>query len=342
MKRILWTIFGLMALTLFFLFRPGLTPPEIVVPDRLPELAFDVSMAELAIQQREEKFEPLKEDNHTRIIWASSYEEKKAPCSVVYIHGFTASYGEGDPFHRRVAEALGCHLYIPRLHAHGRITDEPMLDINADSLLADAVHSLAVAQILGERVLVMGNSMGGLFSVFLASSFPEEIDGLVLLAPLLEFAMPEASLFDTRWGQRIMRMRLRSRYLDVPVEHEKQPQYWYTQYRIESLMTLKTLKETLLTDSVYSSIVAPVFVGYYYKDEENQDNLVSVTAIENMKHQLGTPDDLIRFEAFPDAGNHVITSRYRTNVYEETAESVIAFFKESGVLRQQEASKEQP
>jgi hypothetical protein len=52
----------------------------------------------------------------------------------------------------------------------------------------------------------------------------------------------------------------------------------------------------------------PVFLGYYYKDEEHQDNVVSVDAMKEMFEQLGTPASLKKSEAFPNSGNHVITS----------------------------------
>jgi hypothetical protein len=49
-------------------------------------------------------------------------------------------------------------------------------------------------------------------------------------------------------------------------------------------------------------------MGYYFKDEEHQDNVVSVDAMKEMFEQLGTPAGLKKSEAFPNSGNHVITS----------------------------------
>ena len=54
----------------------------------------------------------------------------------------------------------------------------------------------------------------------------------------------------------------------------------------------------------------PLFMGYYYKDEENQDNVVSVPAMLSMYNQLSTPASLKRKVAFPNAGEHVIASHF--------------------------------
>jgi hypothetical protein len=63
-----------------------------------------------------------------------------------------------------------------------------------------------------------------------------------------------------------------------------------------------------MTKEVFEKVKIPVFLGYYYKDEEHQDNVVSVDAMKEMFEQLGTPASLKKSEAFPNSGNHVITS----------------------------------
>ena len=50
-------------------------------------------------------------------------------------------------------------------------------------------------------------------------------------------------------------------------------------------------------------------MGYYYKNHEEQDKVVSVEAMLKMFDQLGTSNGKKQKMAFPDAGDHVITSR---------------------------------
>ena len=325
MKRIIYTLFVLLLLFLVWLFRPGPGPPEISVPDSLPVLAFSIDEADEAIRAAEERAGPLKPDNHARIVWNETYRDRKAPCSVVYIHGFSSSYGEGAPLHTRTAEALGCHLYVTRLHGHGLVTDEPLKDMHPDSLLADAGEALAIGNLLGDEVVLIGNSMGGTLALHLASVFSESVDALVLLSPLIEFATGASVLFDKPWGQRIMRLHLGGSYLNFEPDNEGHDQYWYNTFRIEAMMNLKTMKRKLLDDELPGRIRQPVFVGYYYRDEEHQDDVVSAAAIRSLEPKLGTPPDQKQFMAFPGADAHVISSAYRTDVYAHVTDSVIQF-----------------
>lgn len=57
----------------------------------------------------------------------------------------------------------------------------------------------------------------------------------------------------------------------------------------------------------FKAVKCPVFAGCYYKDEENQDPVVSVAAMETMFAQLGTPVAQKQMIKFPDAQTHIIT-----------------------------------
>ncbi|MEX0680249.1 MAG: alpha/beta fold hydrolase [Balneolales bacterium] len=327
MSRFLLLIVVLILMILVWLFLPVSDPPEITSPVEIPVIPFSVKEAADSIRQAEIRSGPLKPDNHARIVWNPEYAHQKAPCSIVYLHGYSASYGEGAPAHIRIARDLGCHLYIARLHAHGLRTNEPLQDFYADSLLTSSGYALAIGELLGEHVIVTGTSMGGTLALHLASRFPDKIDALVLLSPLIGFASKTSMLFDTSWGQRIMRLFLGGRFIFNQPENDDHARYWYGRYHIKSLMTLSHLKNELLSDDMYSRIQQPVFTGYYYKDEKHQDQVVSVSAILKIKEKLGTPDDKIQFMAFPDAGAHVISSAYRSPAHEQVYEAVTRFLK---------------
>jgi hypothetical protein len=55
-----------------------------------------------------------------------------------------------------------------------------------------------------------------------------------------------------------------------------------------------------------------VLMMYYYKDEKNQDPVVKVSAMQRMFKQLGTPANLKKEMAVPDAGEHVIASHIKS------------------------------
>ncbi len=328
LRRILFTLSGLFVLFLIWLFRPGDPMPEITLPPAFPQPGFTVESAHEAVRQRELASGPLRPDNHARIIWNNEYRDRQAPCSIVYIHGFTASYGEGDPVHARLARDLGCHLYVSRLHGHGLRTGDPLGDMQPDSLMADAAHALAIGGLLGEKVVLAGNSMGGILSLYLASAFPDRVDALLLFAPLLDFATPGARFFNRAWTQRIAELVMGGPYLTFEPANDGHARYWYTHYRMEAVGILESMRHDLISDTLYASITHPVFTGYYYKDEDNRDEVVSLSAILEFKDKLGTPPDQREFHAFPNAGAHVITSAYRSEEYDKVRHEAARFLRE--------------
>jgi hypothetical protein len=67
-----------------------------------------------------------------------------------------------------------------------------------------------------------------------------------------------------------------------------------------------------MTSEVFSRIECPVFLAYYYKNENEQDKTVSIPAMLKMFDELGTPVASKQKMAFPEAGKHVIASYIRS------------------------------
>lgn len=327
-KRILLTLAALFGLFLFWLFRPGDLPSGITLPATLPDLDFYVQQADEAVRQAELRAGPLKPDNRARIIWNPDYRGQKAPCSMVYLHGFSASYGEGAPFHARTARELGCHLYVSRLHAHGLRTSEPLKDMHADSLLASAGRAVAIGGLLGEQVILAGNSMGGTLAIHYAAMHPESVNMLILMGPLIEFKTPAARFFREAWAHRLVGLVSGGTDISYDPESDDHARYWYTWYRLEAMARLKEMQEVLLSDDVYSRITQPVFAGYYYKDEDHQDMVVSVSAIRELEEKLGTTAEKREFRAFPDADAHVISSAYRSDGHQQVSDAIVLFVRQ--------------
>ena len=80
--------------------------------------------------------------------------------------------------------------------------------------------------------------------------------------------------------------------------------------------------DEFMTPEQFQKVKQPVFMGYYYKDDEHQDKVVSVPAMLEMYDELGTPADKKEKVAFPNAGEHVIASHFTSGdldgVYQAT------------------------
>jgi hypothetical protein len=79
---------------------------------------------------------------------------------------------------------------------------------------------------------------------------------------------------------------------------------------------------------IFAKVKCPVFLAYYYKNEEEQDKTVSVPAMLKMFDELGTPSELKRKQAFPEAGAHVIASYIRTKEWQHVESETNKFLTE--------------
>ena len=86
--------------------------------------------------------------------------------------------------------------------------------------------------------------------------------------------------------------------------------------------------EETMTNQTYKNVNEPVFLGYYYKDETQQDDVVRVDAMLKMFDQLGTPTDSKIKVAFPEAGDHVIGCELKSGAYKEVVAETIKFGEE--------------
>lgn len=276
---------------------------------------------------REDTVALLKPDNHSRIVWADSV--RKTPWAIVYLHGFSASPMEGDPIHRELAQRYGCNLYLPRLAGHGLDTEESFLELTPAELLQSAKEAIAIGRLLGDSVLVMGTSTGCTLATYLAAESPEWIDALMFYSPNFALANPAVELLTKPWGLYLGRAVQGGKYnrFTPPPGAE---QYWTTAYRMEGVVCLQGLMDKTMNDEVFAGVRQPLFVGYYYKNEEEQDPVVSVAAIEHFCEVVGTPVAQFRKISFPEAGNHVITSSFHSKDLEGVRSESASFLE--GVL----------
>jgi hypothetical protein len=84
--------------------------------------------------------------------------------------------------------------------------------------------------------------------------------------------------------------------------------YWNGKYRIESLTQLQEMIEDKMNSATFTRVKQPSLTLYYFKNEQEQDPTVKVSAMLEMNKMLGTPDSLKAAIAIPNAGAHVIGS----------------------------------
>ncbi|MBC8110659.1 MAG: alpha/beta hydrolase [Verrucomicrobia bacterium] len=327
MKKLKKRYILLVGLSLLFAgYAFGPMPDKPQLNTNLPEVSKDFAQLEQNITAQEKIHPSLKPDNQARIIWADTLK-RKTKYALVYIHGYSASQGEGEPLHRNFAKRYGCNLFLPRMADHGLDTTDNFINLTPERLLAHAKQAISIGKQLGDSVIVMGTSNGGAMALYLATEHPE-LKGLILYSPLIEFFDKSSVVLDKPWGLQIARQVTggENRVWEKSTPDEKK--YWTTKYRLEGLIYLKSMISQFSDEKNFKKVKSPLFLGYYFKDEENQDKTVSVPAMLEMFDQVGTLATMKRKVNFPEASNHVICSQYTSKEWQKVQQETFKFAEE--------------
>jgi pimeloyl-ACP methyl ester carboxylesterase len=308
--------------------------PQMEAINNNPIAAANISLEALAAQIRTEEaaVEGIKPDNEARIIWANDTLPQKTEYSIVYLHGFSASQGESMPMHEALAKRYGCNLYLPRLSQHGLSDVDAFSAFTPKSFIESAKEAVAVGKTIGEKVILLSCSTGGTAAFYLAAKDPG-IHAIIALSPNIDLADPNSFALVGPWGLKIAKTVFGGDYRTWEKSSPEDEKYWNTKYRVEGLVNLKMLMNATMKKATFAAVKQPVFVGYYFKNEKEQDQTVSVAAILKMYTELGTPADKKRKVAFPDAGAHVIASQWHSKSVKAVQSEIIKFMEKTLKLK---------
>ncbi|MCK0192284.1 alpha/beta fold hydrolase [Arenibacter sp. F20364] len=323
-RRLLKAVFFLLLLLLIIYFLgPKVDKPLLSM--ELPVMEDDLTTLQNKVYEREKVNTKIKANNESQIIWYDSIPTR-TEYSILYLHGWSASHEEGAPLHRELGQRYGANVYLPRLEGHGVQEEQAMLHLTATDYFESAKEALAIAKRIGKKVIVMGTSTGGTLALYLAQG-DKDIAGLLLYSPNVRIYDPTAVLLSGPWGLEIAKTIMDSDFYESEADSLKQS-YWTTKYRVEALTQLQALLDETMKPEVFQHIEQPTFLGYYYKNEEEQDKVVSVPALLEMYEELGVSSELKRKVAFPEVGNHVMTSYITSKDLESVKRETIGFLEE--------------
>jgi pimeloyl-ACP methyl ester carboxylesterase len=295
-------------------------------------------MAELQdfIQAKSDTVVGLKPGNEAKIIWADSTNKSKTPYSIIYIHGFGASQMEGDPVHRELAGYFGANLYLIRLPEHGISRPDGFRYLTAQKLVDEVREAFMIGKSLGDSVIIVGTSMGGALSLVLASERPD-MKALVLYSPAVQEYGEALEIFFKPW---LSFLAEKFQYENGTIINNREgdkAKYWSREYHLNSYRSLGVLIRSKMNAETFKEIHQPMFLGYYYKDEEGQDKVVSVPKMLEMYDQVRTPKNKKVKVAFPEAGDHVIASSITSKDWEGVLRETKKFLEEVAGVKKREA-----
>lgn len=292
------------------------------VDGKINSISLELDQIETYLAEKEDAVPDVFPENRARVVWADSI--RKTPYSVVYLHGFSASAMEGAPLHQDFAKRYGCNLLLARLADHGRDSKESFLDLTPKMLMESAKEAIALGQLLGERVILMSCSTGSTLSAYLAAENPELIEAQIMYSPNIALYSGASALLTKPWGLQLARLTTGGDYRSFTVPEECVP-YWTTTYRVEGIIMVKALIDQTMKPATFEKISHPVFIGCYYKNEEEQDNVVSVAAMRDFIDQISTPTEDKQLVTFADAKTHVIAAGCQSQAFEKVREATYAF-----------------
>lgn len=232
----------------------------------------------------------------------------RAPWSLVFLHGFGATRAGGEAVMDPLAADLGANLWYPLLPGHGR-DPAAHADAPAEAYLETAAHALAMGAALGERVCLVGSSTGGLLATWLAATWPDRVDALVLVSPLFAFADPTARILQIPYGLETVeaaRGPVRDARFGEDPEQRRVDGYqdrWLTEQRYRALAHLERLRGWIAQEATYRTVRCPVLLLY-----SPLDDVVDLTAMHHAFGAMG-PNRLSRFVPIQD-GHHVLMSAW--------------------------------
>jgi esterase/lipase len=305
MKTLLKTLIAIIGIgTVGYFLGPKSEAPKLEVP--MFKLTGDLPTLEKQINEGETAEKGIRPDCQARIVWADSLKKERTKLAILYIHGFSATQQEGNPVHRNLAKKYGANLYLARLAGHGiDLGDSTMATVTADDFVRSAEYALAVAKTLGDEVVVVATSFGGALTTYLASQHPE-IKAIVMYSPCIKIYDDNAEILDNPWGLELGKAVSGSYVRDFKAQNAEHAKYWSTHYHLNGVVALQNFLTNAMNPETFARVKCPAFMGYYYKNEEEQDKVVSVPAMLKMFEELGSTNK--QKVAFTKVGNHVLAS----------------------------------
>lgn len=244
--------------------------------------------------------------------------EGRSDTAILFIHGFGACRAEGELVVDQLADEWQANVFYMRLPGHGQDADAHAAATPAEytRAVAEALHVTAA---LGDQVVVVGASTGGLLATWAAGAYPDRVDAAVLVSPFYAFAAGWVSpVVGNPVTYGLARLAVGGeRYAGWP-EGEENPSlpgyadHWLLHQRTRSVRQLERLRSGVVGEPDFAAgVSAPVLMVHYYKDDDTKDGVVSTEAIVDVFDRLngGVPHEHSRRVPIAE-GTHILTSAY--------------------------------
>ncbi|MBT8232785.1 MAG: alpha/beta hydrolase [Saprospiraceae bacterium] len=315
---------GILILILIITYLLGPTKEFEKVNNDPYQRTFQMAEVDDFVKNQEAQFTNIKPDNQSQFIWKDSINQTEY--SLLYLHGFSASHGEAFPIISNFADRYNCNTYLPRLYLHGLNDEDVFVDLTPKEWLESAKQAVAIAKAIGKKLIIMSTSTGSTLATYLAANDPD-ISALIMTSPNFDLCDTNSQLLVRPWGKQLFRYMMGGDYREWN-GNDTVKKYWTTKNRIEAHLAIRDLLNQTMTSEIYAKITQPVFVGYYYIDDEKCDKIICISEIDEFGKTIQTPNNKIVIKPFGTARGHVITSSYMNSAWEDVQFEIFKFMDE--------------
>lgn len=233
------------------------------------------------LAESEARYPDIIPDREKKVIWAYP-DKRKTRLSIIYLHGFSATRWESAPMSDNVAKRLGANLFYTRFVGHGR-PSQALENTTINDFLNDVVEAYEIGRRLGDKVIVIGTSFGGVFGTWLAlQPGHEEIKAYVFMSPCYGLDDPKSIIAILPWAKQLVPIIVGKEYVWNPI-NSLQPKYWTMRY--PSISLLQPVRFTYhIRSSRLENIRKPVLIIY-----SPDDKVVDTKVVEECYRRFGSP-----------------------------------------------------
>jgi esterase/lipase len=296
-RWLLLLISGIVPATLFFILKPRNLPKLVSYPHPAEGYASAARRAENFGVQGKKLMNPL-----CRLEMMS--HKRKTSRAVILVHGYTSCPKQFHELGKRFFE-LGDNVLIAPLPHHGlayRLTED-QARLGAEELAAYADEVVDIARGLGDRVVMMGISAGGVTTAW-AAQYRSDIDLAVIISPAFGFkeipvpltaaVMNMYSLLPDSWS-----------WWDENLKENVPPAYAYPRYSRRALTEILRLGFVIERAAVKHPPAAKKIVMVFNPNDGSISNERTLQIVKRWKAQQATVDSFT-FDASLNLGHDII------------------------------------
>ncbi|WP_310621938.1 alpha/beta hydrolase [Flexibacterium corallicola] len=257
---------------------------------------------EAYLHNEEAQFRDIKPGLEKQIIWNDTETKSKTPYSVVYIHGFSASKEEIRPVPDNLAEHLEANLFYTRLTGHGR-TNAAMGEMSYNQWVDDLAEAYEIGRRIGDKVIVMGTSLGGAliaWSALEGDTIGTDVVAAILVSPVLRINNFGSSLLTYPYAKFMSRIALGPTRCSGTHASMEILYAWTVCYPSSALLPLAQFVQLVRKAEPDTATIPTLFI--YSPNDTEADEAVTAQYYENW----GAKKDRLIIQHSQNEKNHIV------------------------------------